>query len=540
MSGAAPPTEVPSAATLAIRDVTVIPMNGGPNLTHRTVLISGQQISSIVAADAPIPDGVGIIEGDGRFLFPGLVDAHVHLRRADAAQYLADGVLTVRNMWGHSGIRPLIADIERGNVAGPAVVSLSPGIDGSPPQWPETELLNTPADAEALVARLAGAGWKTLKVYQSLSLASFDAVSAAAKRHGVEFAGHVPTAVPIEHALTSGMRSIEHLSGYDRRLSASHNGGTWGWSDATFTGTDALLRETVAQNVWNVPTMAIYRHLAQQHPADMRARVIGNRRRFVQMLYQAGAHLAAGTDAGIDVIPAAGALEAELEEFAAAGIPLEEVLAIGTRHGGELLREPGLGTIVAGAPARLLLLDGDPTRDLAVLRRAAVIVRDGRILTRSEGCAGPISPSTQGGSSVRARPRVTFVGIAAAAVTSLACGASAPADAPSVAGTYNTAVSVTSSSEGCSLPVQNNPTVVQTSNGNSVVMLTHAGTTYGGELKPDLRFTTQPKTVVAGGVSYAISITGKFTGSTLDASVTLDYGSAPACHVVVRWLGARE
>lgn len=538
MTGASSPAGAPGPATLAIHDVTVISMTGDPNLSHRTVLVSGQTISGIVDASAPIPAGVGIIEGGGRYLFPGLIDAHVHLRRTDAAQYLADGVLTVRNMWGHSGIRPLINEIERGQLAGPAVVSLSPGIDGSPPQWPETELLENPADAEALVARLAAAKWQTLKVYQSLTLASFDAVVAAAQRHELEFAGHVPTAVPIEHALTSGMRSIEHLSGYDRRLSANHSGGTWGWGDASFGGAEPLVRETVAHNVWNVPTLAIYRQLSQQHPAEMRERVIANRRRFVKMLFDAGAHIAAGTDAGIDVIPAAGALESEMQELLAAGIPAEAVLAMATRQGGELLREPRLGTIQVGAPARLLLLDADPTRDMTVLRRAVAVVLNGRILTRPESCIRPVVTSSQGGRQMP-YPRITLAGIAASTVMSLACGSAAVNEVPSVAGTYNTAVSVTSTSTGCALAVQQNPTVVQTTNNNTVVMLTHAGTTYGGELKADNSFTTQAKTAVFDGVSYTMVIVGKFTGNTLDASITLDYGTAPACHVVVRWLGPK-
>ncbi len=116
---------------------------------------------------------------------------------------------------------------------------------------------------------------------------------------------------------------------------------------------------------------------------------------------------------------------------------------------------------------------------------------------------------------------------------------SAPEPAPSVAGTYATAVSVASATEGCSLPVQDNPTVVQTTNHDSVVLLRHAGTTYGGALHPDLTFTTRPTTVTVDSVSYAMVVSGRFAHDTLDATVTLDYGTAPACRLVVRWVGRR-
>lgn len=544
VAGAAPvstPLPPPPEVSLAIRDVTVVPMTGGAAQPHRTVLIDGDRIVAIVDAKSAIPQGVGVVEGGGRFLFPGLVDAHVHLRRADAPTYVADGVLTVRNMWGHLGIPPLMDQIRSNAVTGPAVISLSPGIDGSPPQWPESELVDKPADADAVVARLVSAGWKTLKVYQSLSLASFDAVAAASKRLGVEFAGHVPTAVPIEHALASGLRSIEHLNGYDRRLSATHNGGTWGWGDANLAGADALVAATVERGVWNIPTLAIYAILARQHPADMRERVIANRRRFVGMLAKAGAHLAAGTDAGIDEIPASGSLLAEIREFEASGLSREQALATATRNGGELLRIPGLGTIAVGAPARLLLLDADPTHDLAALSQVDAVVLDGRILTARADCPRTVTPSSSSTNIPMRFPPLRLVGVAAATVATLACsGTDSSQQTSSVAGTYDTQVSVVSTSEGCSLPVQKNPTVVQTSNNNTVVMLRHAGTTYGGTLNANLSFTTQAKTVVGGGVSYSIVVSGQFTGTTLDANVTLDYGTAPACHVVVRWVGPKQ
>jgi|CXWL01.1.fsa_nt_gi hypothetical protein len=137
-------------------------------------------------------------------------------------------------------------------------------------------------------------------------------------------------------------------------------------------------------------------------------------------------------------------------------------------------------------------------------------------------------------------PPLRLLGIAAGTVASLACAKVKPVDSASVAGTYDTQVSVVSASAGCSLPVEKNPTVVETSNNNTVVTLRHAGTTYGGALRPDLSFTTQTRTVVANGVSYEMVVSGQFTGATLDAQVTLDYGTAPACHVVVRWVGPKQ
>ena len=137
-------------------------------------------------------------------------------------------------------------------------------------------------------------------------------------------------------------------------------------------------------------------------------------------------------------------------------------------------------------------------------------------------------------------PPLRLLGIAAGTVALLAGAETDPIDPTSVAGTYDTQVSVVSASAGCSLPVEKNPTVVETSNNNTVVTLRHAGTTYGGALRPDLSFTTQTRTVVVNGVSYAMVVSGQFAKAALDAKVTLDYGTAPACHVVVRWVGPKQ
>jgi hypothetical protein len=106
----------------------------------------------------------------------------------------------------------------------------------------------------------------------------------------------------------------------------------------------------------------------------------------------------------------------------------------------------------------------------------------------------------------------------------------------SVAGTYDTAVSLISSN--CPFTVQSNPTQVR-STGPTTITLTHAGTTYSGIIEPDSSFVTQQKVVTVGGTSYRITIAGDFTPAGLDAQVTVVFGSTP-CTAIVRWLGPRS
>jgi imidazolonepropionase-like amidohydrolase len=213
-----------------------------------------------------------------------------------------------------------------------------------------------------------------MKIYQRLSAPVYDAIIDAARRHGAHAVGHVPTAITVQHALASGQRSIEHLSGYERVLSRLGWQGASGWVDIDDTRIPSLVDATRLVGTWNCPTMAIYATLANQHPAVERPGIIANRRRFVKALFDGGARLLAGTDAGIDVVEAGTSMHDELAELVAAGLTPYQALRAATVDAGIFLEESGLGMIAVGAPAQLMLLDANPLADIGNARRLAGIV----------------------------------------------------------------------------------------------------------------------------------------------------------------------
>jgi imidazolonepropionase-like amidohydrolase len=369
------PDIVRAPGTIALTNVHVRSMVNDQRADNQTVVVRDGRIVSIASsASATIPPDATTIDGRGRVLMPALIDMHVHLRRAELASYLKAGVTTVRNMWGHTEIPNFRLGIQDGSLNGPTIHSLSNGFDANPPQWPQTRLVLDARDAEAAVAAAIGEGWTALKVYQRLSLSVYDSIVASARRHGVAFAGHVPTAVTVEHALASGQRSIEHLSGYDRAVSRRGGLGTYAWVDVDPSRFADLVQRTVQAGTWNSPTLAIFAKLAeQQHSSEELASMLTNRRRFVLALSQGGAKLIAGTDAGIDVVYAA-AIHDELREFVAAGLTPYQALRAATIDAAEYLGVAGLGTVTVGAPAELLLLDGDPLASIDNTRRLSGLV----------------------------------------------------------------------------------------------------------------------------------------------------------------------
>lgn len=368
----------PPPSIVAFTDVSVLPMDRPGLLQHHTVIATNGRVSAMgPVATTKVPTGARVIDGRGRVLMPGLIDAHVHLRTADVPAYIGNGILTVRNMWGHAGITRMQAEIAAGRLAGPTIYSLSPGLDGSPPSWPLTQIVDDPAVADSVVTAQVAAGWSTIKVYQRLSAAAFDSIVASVHRRGLRFAGHVPSAVPISHALTVGMETIEHYTGYDRAVSRSGNGGTFGWADADTSRLAALADATVRSGTWNCPTMAINTKLSARQGPEAQRRVAQNRRLFTRMLHERGALLVTGTDAGIDITAPGTSMLDELQEFVAAGFTNWEALRLATVEPGRLLRVPQLGTVTVGAPAELLLLSGNPAENLAVLKSPAGILLHG-------------------------------------------------------------------------------------------------------------------------------------------------------------------
>ena len=371
------PPASPASVPLLIRDVQLITMTGEQVLSGRSVLIANGSIAAIGGSELAPPAGALVIEGRGRYLLPGLIDMHVHLNTTDLPLYPQHGITTVRNMWGWPGLIPLMARVESGELAGPRIISASQGLDDEPVQWPATVIVPNPAAAAQAVRAQRDMGWRYLKVYTRLRRDTYAAIMTEAATAGMIPIGHVPLAVPVQEAIAMGQRTIEHLTGYDRAVSRSGNAGTGGWIDADPLRYPGLATLTAGAGVWNCPTLAIYRELSKQSPASVRATILEQRRRFVGELLKAGAPLLAGSDAGIEVVAPGTSLHDELEELVAAGLSRYQALRAATSEAGRFLEIDGLGTVTLGAPADLLLVEGNPLADLSRLRRFDGVVQKG-------------------------------------------------------------------------------------------------------------------------------------------------------------------
>jgi len=425
---------------LAITGVSVVDTEAGAVLENRTVVIEAGRIASIARGAAP-PSGATVIDGRGRFLAPGLIDVHVHVRHAAAPevllpQFIANGVTGVRDMASGCDGEPEEGDvclaelrewrerIEAGDLVGPRLLALS-----SPPLNPPWDYEVTEERARAVVRRFAERGADVIKTYFRLSPEAFGWIADEAGRQGLDVGGHIPLRMTAAEASDAGLRSLEHArdflfdcfpgSAEFRGAATSQNPPVETMRSMVDDHDEEMCArefETLVRNdTWYVPTHVTRRMDAYADDPDFRAdprrvyipafaweewqedadRMIAldpspEGRRIMRGFYErgleitgrahrAGVGIVLGTDAGDTyVFPGSGAHD-ELGELVRGGLSPAEALAAATIRAAEFLRvEPELGTVEPGKRADLLLLGANPLDDIANTRAIEMVIFDGR------------------------------------------------------------------------------------------------------------------------------------------------------------------
>jgi imidazolonepropionase-like amidohydrolase len=214
-------TMINNTEPIAITHVTAIDVIDNRSRRDHTVLITGDRIERIApSTEIAVPEGFREIDGTGRYLIPGLCDMHIHDsadERIDPPLLIANGITTVRQMWGTPYLHDWRRRADSGATVGPRWIIASPLVDGSPSLWTDAPLeqeyllADTPAEGRAAVRRAAEGGADFVKVYSRLSYEVLEAIAVEANRVGLPFAGHLPDAVKLTDAINLGQRSFEHL-----------------------------------------------------------------------------------------------------------------------------------------------------------------------------------------------------------------------------------------------------------------------------------------------------------------------------------------
>lgn len=394
-----------SLVDLLLTNLRIVDGRGGGAIEGGAIGIDGQRLAYVGPAAGAPKIAARTIDGKGRTAVPGLINSHTHIsideqdvvtpRRyylegaelgllqaaARGRRALENGITTVRdcNSPG-TGTLALRTAFARRLLPGPRIFASARAICATgghmsaisfEADGPDEvrkgvrQQLKAGADFIKLVAEAPSGGGAFERSSLQLSAEEMCAGVDVAHRLGKRVTAHAVSRHGVAEALKAGVDCIEH--GYDL--------------------TDELIATMVERGTWLVPTLSV-------HDAILRHRDTGNwsaeRLQSSERIlatgiasagraFRAGVNVACGSDAGSPMNPV-WELVPELRLLGQAGLTAGQALESATRRSAELIgAEKDLGTLEKGKYADVVVVDGDPLRDVGALEHIVIVIKDGEV-----------------------------------------------------------------------------------------------------------------------------------------------------------------
>lgn len=421
------PATLPSGgegAAFAVSGVRVF--DGRRVLPVANVIVRDGRIEA-VGADVAIPDGLDVVDGGGRTLLPGLIDAHTHSWGEAQREALRFGVTAELDMFGDWNRIPalraqresLVATTQADLWTAGATVTTAGG-HGTQFGIP-VPTLAADGDAAAFVAARVAEGSDYIKlIVEDFSTHSHDrrlptitpaqvgAAIAAARAQGRLGLVHVSSQADGLHAVASGADGLVHVF-HDAAASPDFIAATKA-AEAFVTPTLSVVAGfaqdgsggALADDARLAPWLDAAQRagLAAAFPGPPRPQSLDNALRSVGALHAAGVDILAGTDAGNPGTAHGASMHGELALLVRAGLSPVDALAAATSLPARRFGLGDRGRIAPGLRADLLLVDGDPTVDITATRAIAGIWKNGHAVPRPRIGEAPGAPLIADGARV--------------------------------------------------------------------------------------------------------------------------------------------
>jgi imidazolonepropionase-like amidohydrolase len=426
---AAPESRQQATSALVIRNVTLIDGTGRPAVQNATVVVEGTRVTQVTTQTVTTPAGAQIVDGRGKFLIPGLIDVHVHLRGGSGNgntqpmtpqqeqngitalhSFLYCGVTTIFDAGNQSSFIFALRQKERdGAIISPRIFATggtvtSPGGHGSPyfiEAWPQDRaILDTHIAGKPDMAKIGQDehGWMARPMITKLPDDLLEKIIRYYHTKGIRTVIHISDEHDATEAIYAGVDSLAHpviqgpiSNAFVNIMKVKHIP-----EASTLTIGEAYSRlvdhpEYLDQPLYRATLDAAeIQRLRTTTAASYKTGDNGTRTQWMKVMTPVAQEnirklnavgkdiIALGTDLtnGADT-------QRELELVVAGGVSPADAIVIATRNSARFLGKlDDLGTIEVGKFADLVLLNADPTVDINNTKAIDTVVKNGRVIDR--------------------------------------------------------------------------------------------------------------------------------------------------------------
>ena len=390
------------------------------------VLVDNGRIIEVSPAGTSKRRASRTIDAANRVLLPGLFDMHVHVSFWDGGLHIGTGVTTVRDMGNDNDtLLELMRQEKEGSLLMPRVVAAG-FIEGESPNASRSGFVIKNLDeAKKAIDWYADNGFPQVKIYNSFPRDILADTTAHAHSRGLRVSGHVPAFLRAEDVVLNGYDEIQHINQVllnflvdektDTRTLERFYLPARKVAGLDFDGAQvqAFIKLLADRKIVIDPTLATFNFIRQKDgemsqefaavadhvPPDVRRGFLAAQMKipdeatyklynqsyaamidFVGRMYRAGVPLVAGTDD----IPGF-TLQRELELLVEAGLTPSQALQVATWNAAkysQVLHDRGV--VSPGRRSDLILVDGDPTRNISDIRKVALVIKGDQAYYPSE------------------------------------------------------------------------------------------------------------------------------------------------------------